>query len=344
MKPLNKHLEQPILEKNNFRHKIGYYAMCAAVVSYIALALFTLSSCSSDDDSSTSNPTIQQPSLSLLSGDTGLHQGVIGSPESGSLQYSVKAIAPEGFNQLVIQKVVDGIATEYETINVNHPNYIAGSNTFTYNLNYILNINDVDKDLSFKAIVTDANDNTTSLDFAEAEVKQSLQFVESLFIQTKLPIEPFNVNVNHFLRVDGDTVENANLGDVVNLQINEKVAAVFSLNDAYGYYLSSPNAVIETDFVIEIQDKATTKFKEIDSESVNFDELNIYDTYEIETIYNNASFNTHQQRATQLEQGKLFSMLTDDGKIALFKITYFNVEGGNVYAGLEMYISKLPTD
>jgi len=341
MKSLNKKSELPTAHK----HSIGYYAMIIAVITYLALAFFSLSSCSSDDDNSETNePVIIQPTVTLVSGSTDLHQGVIGSPQNGSLQHSVKGIAPEGFTQLVISKVVDGTASEYETIDTNHVNYVAGSNTFTYNLNYVLSANDVDKDISFKAVITDTNNNTASLDFAEVEVKQSLQFVESLFLQTKLPIEPFNLNVDHFLYINGDSVNNTTLGFAVNNQLNEKIVAVFSLNDAHGYYLSSPAAVVETDFVIEIQDKATTKFKEISTETIDFNALNIYNTYDIEALYNDADFNSHQQRAANIDEGKLFTMQTDNDKIALFKITYFNVENGAATIALDMYITKLPTD
>ena len=135
---------------------------------------------------------------------------------------SQEVVMSEGFNQLVIQKVVDGTASEYETIDINNPNYVDGSNSFTYNLNYVLSVGDVGKTLSFKAIISDTSNNNASLDFAEAEVKQSLQFVESLFLQTKLPVEPFNTSVDHFLYINGDTVENATLGSAVTNQLNEK--------------------------------------------------------------------------------------------------------------------------
>ena len=89
---------------------------------------------------------------------------------------------------------------------------------------------------------------------------------------------------------------------------------------------------------------AETKFKEINTGSVNFAALNIYNTFEIDALYNDASFNSHQQRATNLELGKMFSMQTDSDKIALFKITYFSVENGAATIAFDMYITKLPTD
>ncbi|WP_299276166.1 hypothetical protein [uncultured Psychroserpens sp.] len=326
--------------------KVKFYSLSTTVIIYMLLAFSTLTSCSKDDSPITPeeeavvNPDIL-PSLTLVSGSEDLFKGVVGAPGFGSLQHTVKATAPEGFVALNIYKVVDGVQSSYISFDINSPNYVDGSNTYTHNLSYIFTEIDIDKDLYFIAEVIDSNNNVETLDFAEAEVKDAMQYVETIFMETRLPAQPDNMSIAQFMQVDGLEVGGVNLNRVINEQINDKIAAVISVNEVDGIYISSASAVGNTDIVDDIQNKSNTKFKEINDETTNFNTLNIYDTFEIESLYNNASFNEHQEKMKNIGQDKLYAMKTDDNRIALFKVTYYEViNNSEVYMTMDMYITQ----
>lgn len=346
MNTLEINLKNKDAQKKVKLSRLSYYSLSTAVIFYMVLAFAFLASCSKDDapiDPKQEDVIVEDvlPTLSLVSGSEGVFEGVIGAPGNGSLQHTVKATAAEGFMELNIYKVENGVKSSYISFDKNHPDYVEGSNSFTHNLGYIFTENDVNKELYFIAEVIDTKNNIETLDFADALVKKPMQFVTTIFMETRLPLESFNLNIAQFLKVEGEKIAGVNLGKVVNDQINDKIAAIISYSEDAGYYLSSPKAVLDQDVVIKIQDKAKTKFKTHEDKAVEFGDLNIYDTFIVEDLYNEADFGQHQQKAKQIHQGSLISMKTDDDRIALFKIDYFEViNNSEVYLTMNMYITQ----
>ena len=320
----------------------------SALLSFALLA-FTIvfTSCSKDDSPVT--PEEQQqiiiedelPTITLISGSPDVFNGVIGAPGFGSLQHTVKAIAPEGLSELNIYKVVDGVQSGYISFDTNGPNYDANTNSYTHNLSYILSENDVDKDLYFIAEVIDANNNVETLDFAEAIVKHSMLFVETIFMETRIPLENNTMSTAQFLQVDDLEVGGVNLNRVIDEQINDKIAAVLSISEGEGIYLSSPNSLVNQATVNEIQNKSTTKFKKLNNEVLDLNLYNIYDTFTIESLFDDAAFGSHQQRAAQINENDFYVFRTDDNRTALFKITYFEIiNNSEVYLTMDMFITQ----
>lgn len=321
-------------------------ALYATVITYVSLAFFSLNSCSSDDSTTPPEEVIVEveldaPTLELISGTTDITQGVIGAPGFGSLQHSVKATAPEGFDQLVIYKVVDGIQSEYETIDTSNPDYTEGSNTYTYDLGYIFTEIDANKNVYFIAEIWDVENQILSLEFAEAEVKKPMQFVETVFMETRIPLDTNNMAIAQFLEINGETVAGVNLNKVVDEQINDKVAAILSYSEGEGIYLASPNSVVHQESVDDIDNKSETKFKKLNNEVLDLDLYNIFDTFTIEDLFNDAAFGGHEQRAPQINENDAYAIRTDDGRTALFKITYFEViNGDQVYLTMDMFVTQ----
>lgn len=328
--------------KNVRLQKLSYYSLLTSVIFYIILAFMFLTSCSKDDSPTTEEETIEQqdvlPTINLDSGLEDVTKGVIGAPGFGSLQHKVKATAPEGFSQLIIFKVVDGVKSEYQTIDTSHPNYVNGSNSFTYELGYIFSDEDVDKSLHFLAEIIDTKNNSESLKFAEASVKQPLNLIKTIFLETRIPLQPYNVGIAQFLKIDSEEVKGINLSTVVSDNVNQQVAAVFSLSEDLGLHLASPKMVISQETVLKIQNKAETKFKVI-ADDVDFDSFNIYNTFEIEDLITNATYSPNEQKTTQLSEGKVFAIITDDERMALCKITYFEQINGEVYLTMDLLIN-----
>ncbi|WP_353779461.1 hypothetical protein [Winogradskyella sp. 3972H.M.0a.05] len=333
--------------RNSVTKTLKMYLLYSTVICYIILAFASLTSCSNEDSPAPTEQGEEQeqqfviPTLELVNGTEDLFLGVIGAPGNGSLQHSVKATAPEGFVELVIYKVVNGVQSEYQTIDTTHPNYVDGSNTFTYDLSYIFTNIDIDQEFYFIAEVRDIQNNTETLEFADAWVKQPMQFVETIFMETRLPLQPDNMQIAQFLEVNGNQVGGVNLNKVINEQINEKVAAVISVNEVEGIFISSVNAAGNASLVDDIDDKSTTKFKELNNEVVDTSIYDIYDTFTIEALYENAAFGDNEQKALQIGQNSVFAMRTDDNRTALFKITYYEViNNSEVYLTMDMYITQ----
>lgn len=327
--------------------KLKFTLLSSSVIVYMILALMSLSitSCSKDDSPSEEEEIeeiveVVQPKAELVSGSEDLTEGVIGAAGFGSLQHTVKATADEGFSLLIISRVVDGIKSEYQTIDTTHPNYVAGSNTFTYDLGYIFTEIDANKDIYFEAEVIDALNNSATLDFASATVKRSLKLVETLFMETRNPLQPDNMSIAQFMQIEGNQVGGVNLGTVINNDINDKVAAILSISEGEGIYLSSPSSVVHQESVDDITAKSATKFKKLSGE-IDLNSYNIYDTFTIENIFDNANFGGHEERAAQINENDVYVMRTDDGRTAMFKITYFDViNGTDIYLTMDMYITQ----
>lgn len=340
MNSLKNNFEQPITDRHPILKKLGFYSISVAVIFYMIMAFTSLTSCSSDDSSS--NPVDILPTLSLENGNEDIHYGIVGNAENGVLQHSVKAIASDGFSQLVIQKVVDGVASEYQTIDSNSPNYIPNSNSYTYNLNYVLSDNDVNKELSFKAIVTDSNNNTATLDFAEAQTELPMTKItvtlQAIEVYDGSEIRP------SYLYIDGTAIEAVNLTQAIGY--GELTAMVFGSNENDGFYLASPEATIPVEMVDGISQKASTKFKAANDAPYELaldSEYDLYDAHNVKSKFDELSYNEHEQKAQHLDMpGFRFFFKTDDNRTGVLQVVSYDVLWGFSYLEIEILITGAP--
>jgi len=339
-------------EFNNSKPTVSTIKMIAlylAVIGYFILVIPSLVSCSSDDSPT---PPISEeeeeetfifPTVVLHSGETDVHMGVVGGPTSSALVYEVKATAPDGYDKMTIYKVVDGTEAEYQTVDTIHPNYVAGSNTFTYTLNYILNEDDVDKDLLFRAVVTDINGNTDSLDFAAAQVALPMIQGQAL-LQTSIT-ENGDVTLPCYLYIDeAGSMVAVNHETAAAPSNNSNVLFAFTLSETYGYNLSSINSV-EDPFSNNFNLKTSTELKEQVSGSP-FDislpnTYNIYDVYNIEHIFSILDFNTHNEKAENVNTiGKRFFFETDDNRTGVLQVSDFEILGSRAYLEIDVFLTN----
>ncbi len=321
-----------------------------STLCYLAYAITTLISCSKDDAPSTPNEEeinqeekINQimPTLTLESGEDGVYLGVVGSPTQGALLHEVKAIAPDGFVSLEIFKILDGVSTSYILLDTNHPNYVAGSNTLTHQLNYILNnINEADRDLSFKAVVTDINNNTASLDFAQTDLRRPM-LKKSVTIITVSPPSG-DITIPYYLRITGPNVSVVNHDIAVGVDADQDIAFAFSVNDGSGFYLGSLN-IVEPIISNGMQQKSTTKFKHhVNAQDLSIHSIyDIHDVHDVEHAFNVLSFNSHEQKAEQISTvGKVFYFRTDDNRTGVFQVVSFGLKGNYASLKLDMYVTE----
>ncbi len=324
-------------------------------LSYLFMFFTILISCSKDDSITTPEDNGNDnngdneieyvlPIISLESGEEGTYQGVIGGVTNGSLQHQVKAIAADGFVSLEIIKVLDGTSTSYQTIDSSHPDYVVGSNEFTYQLNYILNNEEeVGKDLHFKAVVLDVNEHTFSFNFATAEIRLPM-IKTTISLQTVVPPNG-DITIPYYLLIDGDNVSAENHTTAVHSDFDQSIAFVLSVNDGSGFYFVSPAAVLETVIVNGMQEKATTKFKEHTTGSP-FDypleqSLNMYDNYYVDYIFSVLDYNSNEEKAEQAGiVGKRYYFKTDDGKTGAIQTTNFTMEGSNAFIEFDLLVNR----
>jgi hypothetical protein len=328
---------------------LNYSINHSAIISFVVLILATIMSCSTSDDSITApqninnnNPSEILPTLTLVSGEEGIYQGVVGSPTQGTLQHQIKAEAPDGFVSLEIFKVLDNVATSYILFDTNHPNYVAGSNTFTHTLNYIMN--DVDEPghgLRFKAVVTDANNNKSTLDFAEVDLRLPM-LKKTVTLKTLLP-PVGDITIPYYLKISGINVTAVNHDVAVNVDNDQFIAMAFSVNDDSGFYLSS---LLKVEEVISngMQQKSTTKFKHYTNAPVTplFTAWDIYDVYNVESAYSALSFNANEQKVEEVSNiGKIILFKTDDNRTGMMQVKGFSVDANIATIVLDMYVTQL---
>jgi hypothetical protein len=315
-----------------------------AVLSFILLGLTTvLTSCSKDDEpidqgTETPGPQAILPTITLESGSTGTFLGVVGSPTAGSLQYTIKATAPNGFNKLVIEKVVNGNANEYETIDTTHPNYVAGSNTFTYNLNYILSENDANKSLEFKAMILDDHNYADNIIFAHADTKMPMLF-SYLPMRADNPVSA-SPNIPYYIYADNDELKKETRNGILNSTLDNKILAVLSMNDGSGLYFSAPNTTLETQLTDDLSYKSATKFKEQNFGFEEFYNYSIYDAHEMKAIFDAVPFNSHEEKAEDVEIGKVYSFLSENDEAGLMYVKDMEVVGNVFYVDVDIFFAR----
>ncbi len=309
--------------------KLSPYLLSIVVIGYLALVITSLISCSKDDGPALQEEEILKetpPTLTLESGSKDVQLGIIGSPENGVLTHSIKAVAPDGFKSLVISKVVDGNETEYETIDTNHPNYNANSNTQIYNLNYNLKEKDLNHKLNFKAVVTDVNNKTYTLDFAQARAE--MQMIKTTI--TLSNIVPYNNSdtIPFYLYINGNSIASIGYNGVKDS--GKSIAAVFSYNKYDGFYLSSPYITIPKDIVQNFDHRSTTKFKRAKNEPYELaldSEYGIFDAHNVISKFDELDFNANEQKATGVDNGPMrYFFRTDDNRTGVFQVKkYLNI-------------------
>lgn len=318
---------------------LKFNSLFIAKIGYIFLALVLFSSCSKDDpEEKIIEKELIAPTLTLESGSTDTLLGVVGSPLAGSLQYTIKATAPNGFNKLVIEKLIDGDANEYETIDTTHPSYVAGSNTFTYNLNYILSKADADKNITFRAMILDDENFADNLTFAKAETKMPMLF-SYLAMRTDNPPSAAD-NFPYYVYADNSVLKKETIGGMKNSTLDENVIAVLSWNDGSGLYFASPNITIETQLTDDLSSKSVTKFKKQNISSEQFYNYDVYDAHEIDALYNGASFNSHEEKAEAVNIGKTYSFLTESGKTGLMFVKDLELIGSTFYVDVDVFFAR----
>lgn len=310
--------------------KSHFYSIYTVVVLYMVLAFSFLTSCSKDDAPTQDQEIFEEPqdvlpTISLTSGTEEQTNGVIGAPSAGSLQHKVTAKAPDGFDKLIISKVVDGVETEYQTIDKTHPNYVANSNTFTYDLGYIFTDTDANKAFHFTAKIIDANNNAKTLKFAEAIVKKPM--AKSSFVLQTTTNDSYHASKSYYLFIKENAII-PYIGSQATKEENDNyIAAILSYNNESGLYLASATNTDEiylTDNLLEI---SRTKFKyDKFSENKLHEDFNIYDVYNIENNFASLLFAEKEERIDNLKEGARFYFRTHDDHIAIVQVVRITSE------------------
>ncbi len=306
------------------------------------------SSCSKDDSAAIvpqGNDPIENeatlPKVILLNGATDVFEGVVGAPTQSALQYTVEATAAAGFISLEIFKVVDGAPQPYEIVDSSSSQFVAGSDVQTYSLNYILNEADAGHSLSFKAVVTDANNQKDNLIFAQAEVRNPM--IQST-VQLSTKVTPVgDITIPYYLLIDENNIMAVNHDIAVNVTTDQNIAAVFSVNEGSGFYIVSPSSVLETVIVNGMQEKATTKFKDANAQFINplSNHYTIYDVFTMEGHYASLEFNAHEEKAEQVSTvGKRYYFSTDENRVGAFQVTNFELNGDDATITLDLFITQ----
>jgi hypothetical protein len=295
--------------------------------------------CSDNGDPAPVTPPVPQlvaPALTVEGDYETPFQGVIGSPTSSALIRKVKAFAPEGFKELRIDKYVDGQLFSYEGVSSDQANSDTGHE---YTLNYILNANDVGKEVFFRATLIDMENAETFLDFATIETFQPMVSSGVITLATDMPPDG-NVQRNYFLYVQENNIKPMDMAEMVSDQLSADVVAVLSANDGNGIYLGSPNALVEENLVVKIPQKRKTKFKEIVLDAMELNSINIYDLFKVEKLHSEAEFGSHEERANQLDEEKAFTFMTDEGRTGIIIIKGFSFNNGEYLVKMQVFISQ----
>lgn len=306
---------------------------------FIALiTALALTSCSKDESPVPKKDPIQ-PTLSA-SGQTDFFKGIVESQDQKTLKVGVKANAPDGFKSLTIYKIVNNVSSIYESIDNTHPNYIKGSNIFSYNLEYTVTEEDIDKPFKFRAKVTDTDGKSAEADFASGSAKSPLNFLEKVTLETVLPVDPWNLKVNYYLILDNNgNLKGINQATMVSEGLSDKVIAIFSANETHGFNLVAPKNLSEADAEVDFLDKITnpssTRFITVTNDDIDFSKLTKNSTYELEETFQKVA-NRDQKIANQIDKDKTYIFRTDNNKTGILKIKIFeSVKSDKTLTGVD---------
>lgn len=307
----------------------------------IMTALFIMTGCSDSEDpapvtpDTPDDPVAAAPTITAPDGYDEVFLGVVGSPENGAVIRKVTVSAPGGLQELRIDKIVNGQLSAYESFDANSADTKEGHE---YSLNYILNEEDAGKEVVFRATVTDLQNRTEWLNFAYIYPRLPMINSGTIVLTTDYPPDG-NVNRDYFLFVDGDKVKSIDMAEMVTDDLDAQVAAVLSANDGYGLYMASPKALLETNLTVKIQQKSTTRFKEVFMTETQQNNLNVYDLLKVEEMYETAEWGSHQQRAAGLQKGKAFTFRTDDTRLGIILIEKVEINNNEFTVSMKVFIS-----
>ena len=314
-------------------------------LNYIFLLLFVVvvASCGDDDDGATpatpvtptepDEPVAEQPDKPVLSVEDPQtdFQGVFKSEENGSIEVSLTGTLDARFLKLEIFKSLDGEESLYEEIEESDATFKANGD-LVYEFNYDFEAEDGNKGVSFSAILTDSlEQQSEKVVLAEGEVLLPM-IMHEVQIASDFPVSGSS-QIPYYLRLTKTMAEGQRVGTLVEEGDHEEIAMIFSANDGSGYYLSSPNAIIESDLVVKVEPKTKTKFKSITVPELGFGVYDEYDSFVIRKLFEDASFNSNPERAEKILEGNAFAFETDNEEIGLFYIDKVESVGGTPETG-----------
>jgi len=293
--------------------------MKTKIISVLMSILFLIQigcSNSSDEPTPADDPeeTVEAPSLTFSAG-TDSFKGVIGSPENGSYQNSIKVNSPGGFQNLEIIKIVDGQEIKYLTINLADVQVLT-KEQIQYDFQYILTESDIDHEVSFKAFAIDQEGNESdNYAFGELQVRNPMLYFNTS-LGTAIPADMSGTNTPNYLILKDKNTASADLGDVVTDNLSGNVNMIFSVNPDIGYYLTSPNACIETSLLYKFNTFNVLKIKAVDLSEESFSKIDMYDAWELESVYAQTEFGSNEERMLVTGAKKTLLFETQDGVIA----------------------------
>lgn len=306
----------------------------------ILLGLIILvASCSKKSDNVT--PVIEDttPSVNIVGGVQDF-AGVVGSPDNGEINMVIEATTPAGFKNLNVYKIVDGAQSLVKSYSASDVTLKEGS-TYSAELNYVIDPEDVDRDVYFEANALDAeNVQTETIKLANLEASGQMIYFENT-VGTTFPAINGGVDTPNFLTL-GTGTSALDLAYIVTNNVSTNVDLVFSANDGEGHYFTSPEACIETDLLIKFQGLKKTELKIVELTSEQFKSITSYNTLEVEAMFDNATFGPHEQRARQMAKDKCVVFKTEEGMKGIIYVKDFYTDSNNVpnktYMDLNIWI------
>ena len=311
-------------------------------LNYILLLFFVavVASCGDDDDATPMTPldpedpaaeTPDRPVLTVENPQTGF-QGVFKSDETGEVKVNLKGTLDARFSKLEIFKSLDGEEALHEEIEESAANFDA-EGALLYEFSYAFEDGDANKAVVFSAVLTDSlEQQSEKVVLVEAEVLLPMVYYEAI-VATDFPASGKS-QIPYYLRLNANIAEGQRIGTVVTQGSHEEIAMVFSVNEGVGYYLSSPNAIVETDLVIKVNPKAETKFKVVELPEVGFNGYDEDDPFVIRAMFEEAEFGSNEERApVKVGDGTGIVFKTDSGETGLLHLQSLEPAGGTPETG-----------
>ena len=298
--------------------------------NYVFLLFFVcvVASCGDDDEGlapvDPADPVPAKPDspVLLVENPQSEYQGVIDSDETGEVSVNLKGELDASFLKLEIFKSLDGEESLHEEIEKSEATFNTNGD-LVYEFEYAFEEEDANKEVVFSALLTDSlEQQSEKVVLVEAEVLNSMVFHKAT-LATDFPASG-GIKIPYFLRLTNENTKAENISDAVTEGDHEEIAILFSANDGSGFYLSSPNAVIESSLVIKINPKTETKFKNVTMPEVGFNIFDEFDSFAVRAFYEEAEFGSNPERAEQVsEAGKAFAFKADNGQIGLLHVEKF---------------------
>jgi hypothetical protein len=285
--------------------------------------------CSKDSDpspvDSPDSQSLTDPSLSAtVEGSTdGKFFGVVAAPETGQVKTLMTIKAPAGFKSMEVRKVNGDTKQLIHEIVAGDPNY-DGKTQFEYPYHYKLTNDDAGQKFFFEAVITDKQDRkSAAVKLIQVEGRAPMSFfLPSL--ATSLPASGL-LRVKHYLLAD-NYVYGATFGDIDTDKSYNKVEMVFSVNDASGYYLSSPNATAEESLTTQFPAVNISQLKVASMSAAEFSALSKFDPYAVEDLFNKTVAGANPGKAEKIGKGKVVVFRTHNNRAGVLLVTDFTLD------------------